>query len=146
MKRIFHICFFVIALTTSWIVVAQTLVTNPANGHFCQGSTAIQISIDHSENGGTYNLRKQRQVANQATVTGNGNTISFPGLFQAGTYGTIPATSAATVVMDPLPDLFVLSASNNGAYCNYEGSIVVFLFIQPTQVRIDYELFIGTTS
>jgi len=144
MKRIFHICFFVIALTTSRIVVTQTLVTNPANGHFCLGSTAIQISIDHSENGGTYNLRKQGQVANQAKVTGN--TISFPGLFQAGTYGTIPATSAATVVMDTLPDLFVLSASNNGAYCNYEGSIGVFLFIQPTQVGIDYELFIGTTS
>ncbi len=147
MKRFLHISLLIIAATISSIVFAQpaTLVTNPVNGHYCQGSAGVQILMEHSVNGTTYNLRRQGQIGNLATLAGNGNTITFPGFYPAGTYVTVPVTNSVTVVMDPIPAMFIFSATNNGAYCNYPGTTGVELLIQPTQPGINYVLFRGIT-
>jgi len=141
---------------SAWIVIAfaclganaqpAQLVSIPGNGQYCQGTTGVQFQIQNSVLGQTYQLRRQGQPGNLATVLGTGGTVAFSGNYTAGNYITNPLTNTVTITQNPLPATFVLSATNNGAYCNYPGSSGVELWIPISQSGTSYELFLGPTS
>lgn len=127
-------------------VQSQTLISNPSNAQFCQGSPGVQLLIINSQNGVTYNLRRQGQPGNLATVTGNGNAVTFPGNYQTGTYLTVPNTNTVNVTMAAIPSLFIVTATNNGSYCNYPGAAGVEFIAQPTQSGVNYFLIRGVDT
>ena len=139
-----HLLFFVILLVSTG-VYSQTLITNPANAHYCQGTAGVQISIQNSHIGTSYTLRRQAPAASLATMTGNGGTITFPGFYPSATYLTIPATNTVTVVMNPQPAAFTLAATNNGTFCNYPSASGVDIWIPVSQNGVEYTLYRGVT-
>ncbi|NVO18931.1 MAG: hypothetical protein HXX13_04490, partial [Bacteroidetes bacterium] len=136
-----------ILLLSGFVSFGQaSLFTVPASGHYCQGSAGVQIKMAHSQNGITYHLRRLPAPGDLTTATGNGDTITFAGFYSSGTYYTVITTTQVTIVMDPQPALFILSATGKGAYCNYPGALGSEIRIQPTQNGVNYELFRGATS
>ena len=127
------------------LVYGQTLIMNPANGHYCQFTAGVQISLTNTVVGQTYTLRRQVPFASLATITGNGGTMPFPGSYQAATYITNPPTTSVTVVMDPIPTVYTLVATNNGTFCNYPSASGVDIWIPVSQNGVDYILYRGAT-
>ncbi|MCX6279818.1 MAG: PKD domain-containing protein [Bacteroidetes bacterium] len=125
-----------------------TLVTDPPNSHYCQGTTGLKFKIDNSVNGITYRLRKPLSgPGDLATVVGNGGTVTFPGDYQSGTYITVPTTNQITVWMDPQPSSFVVSTlPTNGKFCNYPDASGVVIMIAGSQPGAEYEVFLGAVS
>jgi PKD repeat protein len=122
-----------------------TLITNPANGHYCQGSVpvGVEIKIENSQNGQLYILKKQGTPGNIAQVNGNGNTVTFPGFHTAGTYLTTPATNNVTVVMDPLPIVYLVTITNGGIFCNYPNATGATIGMANSQPNVRYTLYKG---
>ncbi|MEI7982624.1 MAG: hypothetical protein WCI71_13315, partial [Bacteroidota bacterium] len=145
MKKYLQFILLLFAISISHELSGQTLlITNPVNGHYCSGTSGVQILIQESAPGQPYALRKTGTAGNQATLTGTGNTEPFPGTFPAGEYFTIPATSIVTVVLDPLPTAQTFSTvPADGKFCNYPGAAGIEIRIAGSQAGVDYELFLG---
>lgn len=80
---------------------SQTLVTNPADGHYCEGGLGVEICVENSVNGQVYEVIYNGIVIN--TILGNGGTACCFGFTDPGVYTTNPPSGSVTVVVDPLP-------------------------------------------
>jgi PKD repeat protein len=127
------------------LALPATLVTDPVNGHYCQGTTGLKMKIENSVTGILYKLRKPLAGnGDLATITGNGGTVTFPGDFQSGTYITVPTTTSVSVIMDPQPAMFALTmVPANGKFCNYPEAAGVEIIIGGSQTGVEYSVFLG---
>lgn len=99
--------------------------SDPASGHYCPGTTGVELWLDGSEENVAYVLyRNNVQVG--STINGTGAPMLIATVSEEGVYmvmvaaqgGCIaPMNGSVTVVADPLPTAFTLSAENNGHFC-----------------------------
>ena len=143
MKNLTFILLLLCTCVCAGTLNAQTLIMNPANGHYCQGASDVEILIENSAIGQLYLLKKQGTPGNVSQVTGNGGNATFPGFRTQGTYFTQPATNTVTVVMDPLPIIYPVTVSDNGIFCNYPNAPGVTIGMANSQINVEYFLFKG---
>ena len=100
------------------------LSSNPADGHYCPGSTGVELWLDGSEVAVDYLL--YRDNVQVSTISGTGAALLIENTTQEGVYMVMaaanggclaPMNGSVTVVADPLPTAFTLSAENNGHFC-----------------------------
>lgn len=146
MKNLTFILLLLCACMYAGTLNAQaTLIMNPVDGHYCQGSqpAGVQILIENSVNGQLYFLKKQGTPGNIAQVTGNGDTVPFPGFHPSGTYFTIPPTNNVIVVMDPQPTVFPITITDGGIFCNYPNAAGITIGMANSQPNVKYTLYKG---
>ncbi|HPE57888.1 MAG TPA: PKD domain-containing protein, partial [Bacteroidales bacterium] len=142
------VCWFLLLITNA-VFCQATLVTDPPNGHYCQGANpaGVQILIENSNPGTMYFLKRQGQPGNLAQVQGNGDTVTFNGYYGAGqspwVYYTVPETNTVTVTRDPQPEAFEVTISNDGYYCTYPGAQGVEIGIDGSTPGVEYSLYQG---
>jgi len=99
------VVFFLLMFSASIIQLqAQTLVSNPADGHYCISSpTGVTLSLFDGDYV-TYELWKNG-VATGVTVAGGGpsSIVTFAGFWRYGSYTTVPPSSTVIVYEDLLP-------------------------------------------
>ncbi len=105
---------------------------------------------------GSSNAGISYQLYNGATpvgspITSAGFPFTFPPQFAAGTYGVVAAsgtpcaltgTGTATIVVNPLPTPYTVSGG--GAYCS--GGSGVHVYLNSSQINVNYQLFVNTGS
>jgi hypothetical protein len=118
-------------------------------GAYCSGGLGVAVGLSGSQAGITYQLYNGTSPV--ASVSGTGAAISFGPQFSAGSY-SVRATSSstscvngmagtATVVINPLPSVFV--ASGGGTLC--AGGSGFPIVLSGSQTGVNYQLFNGTT-
>ena len=139
------------ATITAFVTNAPTAFTVTGGGAMCIGSTTgVTIGVSSSNTGISY------QLYNGATpvgspITGAGFPFNFPPVFTAGTYGVVAAagtpcaltgTGTVNVIVNPLPTPFTVSGG--GAYCS--GTSGVHIYLNSSQINVNYQLFVNTGS
>jgi len=119
----------------------------PANGRYCPGSTGVDLWLDGSDLNVTYALYRDN-IEIGTTINGTGNpllvvTVTEPGVYMvmvAAQGGCIaPMNGSVTVIADPLPTAFAVTADNNGSFC--PGSAGVKIRIAAQQLDVVYTLW-----
>ena len=115
-------------------------------GTFCEGETGVEVGLDGSETGVTYQLFKEDQPEG-TSITGTGGPISFGLISEPGEYSSVgfnPTTqcdidmaNTVMVTMVSLPEAYEISGG--GAWC--EGLEGVTIGQQGSQTDCQYELF-----
>ncbi|MCD6011022.1 MAG: C-terminal target protein [Flavipsychrobacter sp.] len=119
--------------------------TVTGGGNYCTGGTGVHIGLAASATGVTYQLYNA-SIATGAVVPGTGAALDF-GLQTAGGTYTVVATNtsttcnnvmtgAATVALDPLPNIYGLTGGGN--YCF--GTPGVHIGISNSDAGINYQL------
>ncbi len=80
---------------------SQTLVTNPADGHYCEGGIGVEICVENTVIGQNYYVMHNGDTLN--CIVGDGGTVCCAGFTDPGVYTTDPATNTVMVYVDPLP-------------------------------------------
>ncbi len=80
---------------------SQTLVTDPADGHYCEGGTGVGICVENTAVGQNYYVMHNGDTLN--CIIGDGGTVCCVGFTDAGDYTTLPPTGTVTITVDPLP-------------------------------------------
>ncbi|MEZ5195006.1 MAG: hypothetical protein R2764_00990 [Bacteroidales bacterium] len=113
---------FGLALNT----MGQTLVTDPPDGHYCEGGTGVSICVENTVMGQNYYVWHNGEVVN--CIVGNGLTVCCAGFTDPGDYTTVPATNTVTVYVDPLPtqptivgDFYLCGYYNLTTYVTYNN-------------------------
>jgi len=120
-------------------------------GNYCSGGTGLDISLDGSDMGNTYQLWNGL-IAVGAPMAGTGFPIDFGLQTAAGAY-TITATSSTTgcsntmtgsvtIIVNTLPTAY--SISGGGNYCAGTGGIAIGLM--GSQAGVSYQLYNGVTA
>ncbi len=136
------------ATLPAFVTNAPSAFTVTGGGSFCFGGSGVTVGVGSSNSGISY------QLFNGATpvgspITAAGFPFSFPAQTAAGTYfvvanpGTacaLSGTGSATIVVNPLPTPFTVSGG--GAYCT--GSSGVHIFLNSSQIGVNYQLFVNT--
>ncbi|MBP6977939.1 MAG: PKD domain-containing protein [Bacteroidales bacterium] len=135
------------------ITISQrpTVYNVTGGGEFCEEGTGVEVGLDNSAAGITYELYKDDTPTGNI-VDGNGSPISFGWVTEAGEYTVIafdPVTacdntmaSAATVTVIPKPVAFAVTGG--GEYC--EGGEGVHIGLEGSQINCAYELFCNDVS
>lgn len=124
-----------------------TAYTMTGGGEFCEGEPGVEIGLDNSDIGVTYQLYLEDQPAGTGAVAGTGGPISFGLVTEPGIYSVvgqddvtlcdIEMTNTATVTAHPLPVAFAITGG--GAYC--EGTSGVEIGLASSEENCTYELF-----
>ncbi|GAA4460298.1 hypothetical protein GCM10023093_02690 [Nemorincola caseinilytica] len=120
-------------------------------GNYCMGGAGMPVGLDNSETGVNYYLY-DGSIAVRGPEAGTGSAIGFGDLTNGTTY-TVVATNAttgctdgmngsATVIIDPLPVVYTMSAGGN--YCS--GGTGVPLTLSGSETGVDYQLYHGTAA
>jgi hypothetical protein len=121
------------------------------NGHFCAGSTGIQISLSNQELNVIYQLLLDgNPIGSFVTGTTPGSPLVLPGLYNLpGVYSvraTIPdlgcesVTSVnAILIADPLPGILTLQGETT--FCEGGGSAT--LYLDNSEISVDYQLYLN---
>lgn len=126
------------------------LYSDPASGHFCPGSTGVELWLDGSDVSVTYLLYKDNVEI--GSIVGTGNPLMVDNVTDEGVYmvmvaaqnGCIaPMNGSVTVVADPLPTGFNVTAENNGHFCNDGSTVKISLSGQ--QLGVIYSLWLNGT-
>lgn len=128
-----------------------TQYTVTGGGHYCAGGSGVEIGLNTTNAGITYQLYNGGSMAGSA-VAGTGAAISFGSHTASGTY-TVLATNNTTlctnamsnsvaVVIDPLPT--VQTVTGGGTYCENGAGVPVGL--ASSQTGINYRLYNGATA
>jgi len=138
---------------------SATLTVNPlptaynvsvsGTGHYCSGGTGLNICLDGSENGFTY----QAFIDGIAgpTVVGTGAAICFNNQTTAGTYTVIATnpltgcqsnmTGFAKIDIDPLPVAYGVTVTGTGSYCS--GGAGLPICVGNSEANVNYQLLLG---
>ncbi len=122
------------------------LVAAGTSTNYCAGGSGIELLLDGSEAGISYQLYKGTTAIGSAMI-GTGTTFSFGYQLAAGVY-TVRATNTVTgclvsmigsvnISIDPLPPVFTMTGG--GSYCL--GGSGVHIGLSGSSVGIDYQLF-----
>ena len=124
--------------------------TVTGGGNFCTGGTGVNIGLNGSNAGITYQLY-QGGVSAGVAIPGTGSNLNF-GLHTApGTYTIVAAnsstlcasnmTGSATVVVNPLPVAY--NVTGGGNYC--ATGLGVHVYLSGSSTGVNYQLWNGTT-
>jgi gliding motility-associated-like protein len=115
-------------------------------GDFCEGDIGVEIGLDDSEPGISYDLVKDGEQTG-IVVQGNGSAISFGNISSSGNYTataynqftgcTISMASSVNVLSNPLPLDFPVQGG--GSLC--EGEAGADIFMLSSETGIEYQLF-----
>jgi hypothetical protein len=121
------------------------------SGSYCQGGAGLPVGLDGSEVGISYQLYNGVSVIG-TPVAGTGSAISFGIQATAGSYTVLATdatstctramTGAATIVVNPLPTIYVVTGG--GHYC--AGGTGVDIGLASSSLGISYQLYNGTTA
>jgi len=125
-----------------------TLFTVTGGGTFCAGSAGLHVYLSGSQTGVIYQLFVSGTPLS-TPVTGTGSSLDFGAETTPGTYTvvatnsttgcTIPMTGSATITVNPVPPLFVVTGG--GSYCS--GGAGFHLGLTGSTVGINYQLHNG---
>lgn len=124
---------------------APTVYNLSGGGSFCAGGTGLSVTLNNSQNGINYQLKKNG--SNEGSpVGGTGGALVWNNM-QAGTY-TVTASAAnppycsaamnGSVVISEMPSPAVYSLSGGGSYCS--GSSAPALTLSGSQTGVSYQL------
>jgi hypothetical protein len=130
-----------------------TVYTVTGGGAYCAGTTVgVGMGVNGSQTGVNYQLYRGTTPVGTA-VAGTGGSISFPNQTVAGSYTVIatnPTTSctsnmfgSASVVINPQPTAYTLSAPAGNSYC--VGGTGVNLVLSSSEAGVNYQLLNGAT-
>lgn len=111
-----------------------TLNASPSNGNICEGGNGVSIILSGSESGRIYTLYKDGvPYTAVAPVEGNGNPIDFGQVFENGIYTIVSdynncsqsMNGNVTVTLFSKPFDFDVTVSDNGYFCENDGSVKV---------------------
>ncbi len=115
-------------------------------GEFCEGEPGVEIGLDGSEIGVTYQLFKEEQPEG-TSIPGTGGPISFGLVSDPGEYSSsgmneatqcdIVMYNTVTVTMVPMPEPYAMTGG--GEWC--EGMEGIDIGLEGSQVTCLYELF-----
>lgn len=142
-------------MTGSAVVVINPLPTAQTvtgGGSYCTGGSGVNVDLNGSATGINYQLYNGASPAGSA-IAGTGSAISFGLQTAAGTY-TVRATNSttgcvndmtasATVVVNPLPTVFVVTGGGN--YCAGGTGVAVGLNGSESG-SISYQLYNGAAA
>ncbi len=140
---------------TATVLVAVTpppsVYSMTGGGSYCSGTTGgVIVGLTGSNAGMSYTLFNGTTPV--SSLIGAGFAFNFPAVFGAGIYTVVAGsgtpcatnmTGTSTVVINPLPTPYVVSTSGGGAYC--AGGTGVHIYLNSSQIGINYQLFNGTT-
>ncbi len=118
-----------------------------ANGRYCEGTSGVEVLLDGSTLGNDYTL-KRNGTDSITTIVGTGAALSF-GLYTVEGVYTITAydgcfvsmNGSVNIIKDTKPNIYIVSASDNGAYC--AGGSGVSISLSNQQTGIDYQLLLN---
>ncbi len=127
--------------------IIYNLTSNPFNGRYCEGDAGVEILLNGSTLGESYILYRN-VVDSITTVIGTGASISFGTYTTEGTYTAVvydgcyeSMAGSVVVIKDLKPIAYVVSASNNGKFC--EGGSGVSISLSNQQVGVSYQLLLN---
>ena len=126
-----------------------TVFTVTGGGDYCSGGIGVNVGLSGSTSGVSYQLYNGATLT--GTLAGTGLALNFGLQTAAGTY-TVLATNtttfctndmagSATVVIDPLPNVY--NVTGGGAYCS--GGAGSDIGLSWSDVGVNYELYDGAT-
>lgn len=128
-----------------------TAFTTFGGGAYCVGGTGLNVSLSGSTVGTSYQLMLGTTAVG-SPLAGTGSALSFGLQTAAGTYTVIATntatgcvntmTSAAIVVINPLPALYNITGGGN--YCI--GGTGVLVGLNSSDTGVKYRLFNGATA
>jgi hypothetical protein len=129
-----------------------TPYTVTGGGNYCAGSGGLPIGVTNSATGVYYQLYNGTTPVGAAVAGSTGSPVSFGMQTAGGTY-TVVGTDAATgcsgamsnpvtIVVDPLPGVFVITGGGN--YCS--GGTGVHVGLSGSAVGINYQLMNGMSA
>lgn len=117
-------------------------------GEYCSGGTGVEIALDDSEIGISYNLVKDG-IETGIVKEGTGSSISFgiitePGIYTAFAYNqftgcTVEMASNLSVIENPLPMNFIVQGG--GSIC--EGEAGENIFLLSSETGMEYALYLN---
>jgi len=127
-------------------------VTVLGSGAYCSSDPGVTIELSNSEVGINYELFNG-SASTSIIIAGTGSAIDFVNQ-PAGNYLIIATntvtgckdtmTGSATIIVNPIPKAYNITASGGGAYC--ASSPGVTLGLSGSEVGVSYELYKGGTS
>ena len=135
--------------TGTWAVALNDLPTTynvEGGGAYCAGGSGYEISLDNSQLGVNYQLKRDGSNVGDVVAGLGGDGISFGTHTTAGTY-TVLATNASTsctntmtgnavITVNPLPTAF--NVSGGGSYCSGGGGVEITL--SDSETGVNYQL------
>jgi gliding motility-associated-like protein len=141
---------------------SATVIVNPlpnayivlvhGSGEYCASDSGVTVSLANSDIGIDYELYVNG-VTTGIIIPGTGFTLNYSNQ-PAGVYTVIATdtatgcvnqmTGSATVIINPLPIAYTISADGNGEYCASGQGVDVIL--SNTEVGVNYELFVNGIS
>jgi len=128
-----------------------TAYTLSGGGNYCSGGAGIDISLDSSDPGITYQLYYGTTPMGSA-MTGTGAMIDFGNQTAAGTYIIVATdsgslcssnmTGSATIMINPLPTAYVLSGGGN--YC--AGGVGLNVLLNGSNTGNTYQLYLDSVA
>ena len=129
-------------------------VTVANSGHYCSGGIGVNVGLDNSVPGISYQLWNGVPLVGTTVGsprTGSSSALDFGPIVPSGTY-FVRATNVATgcaidmansvdVTPDPLPNPYVVSSGGSRCF----GAAGVNINVSPSDFGIDYQLYMGTT-
>src|SRR5690554_4213629 len=125
-----------------------TVSSDPADGFYCEGSEGVTLQTDGSEDGAAYQVYFNESPLGES-VLGTGAALSFGPYTNEGVYRVVIAglegclyvlEDAITVSEIPLPDPVVLTAENEGHFCEGDAEGVA-LTQTGFQAGVTYTLY-----
>ena len=140
------------ATTSVAITPPPTLFSVTGGGSTCPGGS-VTVGLSGSGSGVAYTLFNGTTPI-LPSITAAGFAFNFPSTYTttAGIYTVIAANGtpcatnmlgSATVTINPLPTPYTVSTSGGGAYCT--GGTGVHVFLNSSQIGVNYQLFNGVT-
>ncbi len=135
--------------TGTWAVALNDLPTTynvEGGGAYCAGGSGYEISLDNSQLGVNYQLKRDGSNVGDVVAGLGGDGISFGTHTTAGTY-TVVATNASTsctntmtgnavITVNPLPTAF--NVTGGGSYCSGGGGVEITL--SDSETGVNYQL------
>ena len=127
-------------------------ISTSGDGQYCALGPGVDIILSNSQVGVNYDLYVNGTSAN-VVIPGTGSALTFSNQ-PAGTYIIIASnsttnckvtmTGSATVIENPLPNVYNVSALGNGQYCALGNGVTVEL--SNSQVGVNYELMFNGSN
>jgi len=124
------------------------IYTIAGGGEYCAGGTGVEINLDESQVGISYNLVKDG-IETGIVKDGTGSSISFGIITESGNYTafaynqftgcTVEMSSSVNVIENPLP--MILTLQGGGNICEGEEGENIFLISSETD--IEYALYLN---
>ncbi len=121
---------------------SPTLVSNPSNARYCEGTDGVRLGVSNSETAIVYTLQlNSGGWQNVSTVEGDGGTVYFQDFWTAGSYrlGAPHTSNTVNVQLTSYPEQ-KFNIIGGGGYC--EGLQQDFeIGLDGSQTGVSYRLF-----